>query len=86
MTNEVERLAGTGVLWEGLPIQVQRIQDMLGDFEVAIAQRDLRLLIIPWGAGDPVVINLGDEVVLGENDQFGVIRTTEDHHGDAGTA
>jgi hypothetical protein len=83
--SEADRLRGTGIMWEGIPQQVHRLQDMLADFDVDVAQAGMRLLIIPYGKGDPVVINLGDEVVQ-EGEQFGVLRTSEDWHKDAGTA
>lgn len=87
------RLKGTGIVWEGTPIQVVRMQDMLRDFSVEVAQHGLRLLIVHTDYGDPTIINLGDEVFVDEGDdndsdscQFGVIRAEEDWHGDAGHA
>ena len=75
----IEDLQGTGVLWQGRNSDVLDVQHLLYEYEVEVAQNGMDLLLIR-SEGDPVQVNMGDEVVLDEEtDQIGIIRSDEAH-------
>ena len=77
MESEIKKLRGTGVLWQGRNSEVEEIQHLLFPFGAMVGQSGFILAIMFEGSDKPVQVEMGDEVVVNEFDQFAVLPAEE---------
>jgi len=72
-----KRQKEAGIMWQGRPSDIDEMYHLLQAFDVEIARHEQFLAIILPGAKQPMIMGLGDEVVLNEHDQMQIRQRTD---------
>jgi len=66
------------VMWQGSQSDILDIQHLLYAFDVQIAQHDIFLALMFPGEKVPMILGLGDTVILNDMDQLQIRRREHD--------